>query len=125
MTYQYKCEPLSIEEADRLFTVADTLQEKLCFYGLLAIPLNKSFASDSQQSREREQADVVILQPDFIAKLVSSGRLVAGDYPVIARVGLGLMAWADAPSVDISTTESFKETILCDAKKARAFACLN
>ena len=30
MTYQYKREPLSIEEADRLFAVADTVQEKLC-----------------------------------------------------------------------------------------------
>ena len=35
MTYQYKREPLSIEEADRLFAAADTLQEKLCVYGLL------------------------------------------------------------------------------------------
>src|SRR5436309_15721499 len=42
MTYQYKREPLSIEEADRLFQVADTLQEKLCVYGLLEIGLRVS-----------------------------------------------------------------------------------
>jgi integrase/recombinase XerD len=42
MTYQYKREPLSIEEADRLFTVADTLQEKLCVYGLLETGLRVS-----------------------------------------------------------------------------------
>ncbi len=59
-----------------------------------------------------ERADVLIIQPNFIAELVSSGRLVTGEHPVSARVGLGLMARADAPSVDISTIESFKETIL-------------
>jgi integrase/recombinase XerD len=42
MTYQYKREPLSIEEADRLFAVADTLQEKLCVYGLLETGLRVS-----------------------------------------------------------------------------------
>lgn len=35
MTYQYKCEPLSIEEADRLLNSATTLQERLCVWGLL------------------------------------------------------------------------------------------
>src|SRR2546429_572757 len=40
--YQYKREPLSIEEADRLFSVADTLQEKLCVYGLLETGLRVS-----------------------------------------------------------------------------------
>jgi integrase/recombinase XerD len=42
MTYEYKREPLSIEEADRLFAVADTLQEKLCVYGLLETGLRVS-----------------------------------------------------------------------------------
>lgn len=42
MTYQYKREPLSIEEADRLFSVADTIQEKLCIYGLLETGLRVS-----------------------------------------------------------------------------------
>jgi integrase/recombinase XerD len=42
MSYQYKREPLSIEEADRLFAVADTLQEKLCVYGLLETGLRVS-----------------------------------------------------------------------------------
>ena len=35
MTYQYKREPLSIEEADRLFNAVETTQEKLCVWGLL------------------------------------------------------------------------------------------
>ena len=42
MTYRYKREPLSIEEADRLFAAADTLQEKLCVYGLLETGLRVS-----------------------------------------------------------------------------------
>ena len=42
MTYQYKREPLAIEEADRLFSVADSLQEKLCVYGLLETGLRVS-----------------------------------------------------------------------------------
>ena len=42
MTYQYKREPLVIEEADRLFSVADSLQEKLCVYGLLETGLRVS-----------------------------------------------------------------------------------
>src|SRR5439155_26021609 len=41
-TYQCKREPLSIEEADRLFSIADTLQEKLCVYGLLETGLRVS-----------------------------------------------------------------------------------
>jgi hypothetical protein len=40
--YQYKREPLSIEEADRLFGVAYTLQQKLCVYGLLETGLRVS-----------------------------------------------------------------------------------
>jgi molybdate transport system substrate-binding protein len=59
-----------------------------------------------------ESADVLIIQPNFVAELVNSGRLVSGEHAVIARVGLGLMARADAPSVDISTLESFKATLL-------------
>jgi integrase/recombinase XerD len=42
MTYQYRREPLSIEEVDRLFAVAETLQEKLCVYGLLETGLRVS-----------------------------------------------------------------------------------
>jgi molybdate transport system substrate-binding protein len=59
-----------------------------------------------------EKADVLIIQPNFIEELVRVGKLVTGKYPVIARVGLGLMGRADAPSADTSTIESFKETIL-------------
>jgi integrase/recombinase XerD len=42
MTYQYKREPLSIEESDRLLNAAQTLQERLCVWGLLETGLRVS-----------------------------------------------------------------------------------
>jgi len=59
-----------------------------------------------------ETADVLIIQPNFVAELVKSGKVVAGDHPVVGRVGLGLAARADAPARDISTTEAFKQALL-------------
>lgn len=59
-----------------------------------------------------ETADVLIIQPTFIAELLRSERLVPGEYPVVARVGLGLMVRSDGPLVDVSTIESFKAAIL-------------
>ena len=59
-----------------------------------------------------EIADVLIIQPKFITELVKSGKLVPGEYPVIARVGLGLMARSDAHPVDVSDTESFKKALI-------------
>lgn len=59
-----------------------------------------------------EAADVLIIQPNFVAELVKSGKVVAGDHPVVGRVGLGLAARADAPARDISTTEAFKQALL-------------
>lgn len=57
-------------------------------------------------------ADVLIIQPNFIAELVKAGKVVAGDHPVIGRVGFGLAARANAPARDIATTESFKQALL-------------
>ena len=61
MTYQYKREPLSIGEADRLFSVADTLQEKLCVYGLLETGLRVSeLASLNKQQIQWQQGAIRI-----------------------------------------------------------------
>ena len=46
MTYQYKREPLSIEEADRLLTAAQTLDEKLCVWALLETGLRVGELAD-------------------------------------------------------------------------------
>jgi molybdate transport system substrate-binding protein len=59
-----------------------------------------------------ETADVVIVQPDFITELASSGKVSAGDRPVIAHVGVGLGNRKDSPAYDISTVEKFKRTLL-------------
>jgi molybdate transport system substrate-binding protein len=59
-----------------------------------------------------ETADVLIIQPNFVAELVKSGKVVPGEHPVIGRVGFGLAARADAPAQDISTIETFRQVLL-------------
>jgi len=59
-----------------------------------------------------EAADVLIIQPNFVAELIKSGKVVPGEHPVIGRVGLGLAARADAPARDISTVEAFRQVLL-------------
>ena len=59
-----------------------------------------------------EGADVLIIQPNFIAELVKAGKVVPGDHPVIGRVGFGLAVRADAVGRDISTTEGFKQVLV-------------
>jgi molybdate transport system substrate-binding protein len=46
--------------------------------------------------------------------LAKTGKVVAGDHPVVGRVGLGLFVRANAPArdIDISTTEAFKQALL-------------
>ena len=59
-----------------------------------------------------ETADVLIIQPNFVAELVKSGKVVSGEHPVIGRVGFGLAGRAETPPRDISTTEAFKQVLL-------------
>ncbi len=59
-----------------------------------------------------ETADVLIIQPNFVAELVKAGKVVPGEHPLVGRVGFGLAVRADAPARDISTTEAFKQTLL-------------
>lgn len=59
-----------------------------------------------------EAADVVIVQPDFADDLAKSGKVNAGDMPIIAHVGVGLGNRADGPAYDISTVEKLKNTLL-------------
>jgi len=59
-----------------------------------------------------ETADVLIIQSNFVAELVKSGKVVPGEHPVIGRVGFGLAARADAPAHDISTVETFRQVLL-------------
>lgn len=51
MTYQYKREPLSIEEADRLLNAAESLEERLCVWGLLETGLRVSELANLQRNQ--------------------------------------------------------------------------
>ena len=59
-----------------------------------------------------EPADVIIIQPNFIEELVTAGKLAAGEHPIIARVGIGLMVRTGADAPDVSTAELLKEALL-------------
>ena len=59
-----------------------------------------------------EAADVVIVQPDFAEDLTKSGKVSAGDRPIIAHVGVGLGNRKGSPAYDISTVEKLKNTLL-------------
>jgi molybdate transport system substrate-binding protein len=59
-----------------------------------------------------EAADVVIVQPDFAAALAKSGKASTADGPIIGHVGVGLGNRKASPARDISTPESFRQTLL-------------
>jgi len=61
---------------------------------------------------EGESADVVIVQPNFLAELAAKGKVDPGDHPAFGRVGIGLAARADAPARDIKTVDAFKQVLL-------------
>lgn len=65
-----------------------------------------------QKIEAGEAADVVLVQPDFVEELAKSGKVSAGDRPMIGRVGIGLGARSDSPERDISTPEKLKQTLL-------------
>ena len=59
-----------------------------------------------------EVADVVVVEPDFVEQLTSSGKVRAGDRPIIGHVGVGLGNRINSPTYDISTDDKFKNTLL-------------
>jgi molybdate transport system substrate-binding protein len=58
-----------------------------------------------------EAADLVIIQPDFLAELAASGKVDAGDHPAFGRVGIGLAARAEAPPRDVKTPDALKQVL--------------
>jgi len=58
-----------------------------------------------------ESADVVIVQPNFLAELAAKGKVDPGDHPAFGRIGIGLAARADAPARDIKTAEALKQVL--------------
>jgi molybdate transport system substrate-binding protein len=65
-----------------------------------------------KQIEDGEVADVVVVEPDFVEALTNSGKVRAGDRPMIGHVGVGLGNRIDSPAHDISTIEKFKNTLL-------------
>jgi len=59
-----------------------------------------------------ETADLLVIQPDFVAALIKSGKVVPGEHPLIGRVGIGLAGRADAPVRDVGTVEAFRQVLL-------------
>jgi len=59
-----------------------------------------------------ESADVVIVQPDFLAELATKGKIDPGDHPAFGRIRIGLAARADAAARDVKTPDSLKQVLL-------------
>lgn len=59
-----------------------------------------------------ESGDVVIIQPEYVDELVRAGKIVAGNHPIIGRVGIGLLGRADAPAQNTSTPDALRQVLL-------------
>ena len=66
----------------------------------------------SAQLRRGVSADVVILSREGLDELIAEGRIVAGTNTDLAETSLGVAVRAGAPRPDISTVESFKQTLI-------------
>jgi molybdate transport system substrate-binding protein len=75
-----------------------------------------SFGNDPNtigaQLRRGVSADVVIMSREGLSELISEGRTVTGTDTDLAQASLGVAVRAGAPRPDISTVESFKQTLL-------------
>jgi molybdate transport system substrate-binding protein len=58
-----------------------------------------------------ESADVVIVQPNFLAELAAKGKVDPGDHPAFGRIGIGLAARAEAAARDIKTPDALKQVL--------------
>ena len=65
-------------------------------------------------------ADVITGNPERIAELIKSGKVVAGTGVPFAMASLGVSVRAGAPKPDISTVEAYKAALLA-AKSIRLF----
>lgn len=59
-----------------------------------------------------EAADIVIVQPNFLAELAAKGKVDPGDHPAFGRIGVGIAARTDAPARDIKTPDALKQALL-------------
>ena len=66
----------------------------------------------SAQLRRGLPADVVIMSKEGLAELSAEGRIMTGSEVDLARVPLGVGVRAGTPRPDISTVDTFKQTLL-------------
>jgi molybdate transport system substrate-binding protein len=59
-----------------------------------------------------EYVDVVVLNPPVLDELVQSQKVIASSKTPFGRIGVGAAIGANATKLDISTTESFKKSLL-------------
>jgi molybdate transport system substrate-binding protein len=59
-----------------------------------------------------EYVDVVVLNPPVLDELVNSQKVIASSKTPFGRIGVGAAIGAGASKLDISTTESFKKSLL-------------
>ena len=64
------------------------------------------------QLRRGVAADVVIMSREGLDDLIKDGRIIAGSDANLGQTPLGMSVRAGAPKPDISTVESFKQTML-------------
>ncbi len=59
-----------------------------------------------------ETADLVVIQPNFIAELSKHGKVASGTHPIIANVGIGIAVKASQPAPDVSTSAALRAALL-------------
>lgn len=66
----------------------------------------------ARRLQRREPADVVIVDDDALAQMVTDGSVIGATRTPLARSGIGMAVRAGAPRPDISTLEALKRTLL-------------
>ena len=59
-----------------------------------------------------EYVDVLVLNPPVLDELIKSQKVIASSKTSFGRIGVGAAIGSGAPKLDISTTESFKKSLL-------------
>ena len=59
-----------------------------------------------------EYVDVLILNPPVLDQLIASKRVIPGSKTPFGRIGVGAAIKAGAPTLDISSPEAFKKSLL-------------
>ena len=116
--------------ASSFTTFAGAGETKVLADGPLAVPLRNIAAEFTRDSGHAiafvfgpspeiekriaggETADLVVIQPNFIAELAKHGKVASGTHPIIAQVGVGIAVRASQPAPDVSTSAALRAALL-------------